>query len=311
MSEWLIPGLAGASAAAFVYSLITLLFSSERQVRRQLEGLTAYESGQAGHAEPLLMPFVDRVIKPASRSIAATGRLLAPRDYFVRVRQRLVIAGNPYRIEAEQLLALKVIGAAGSAVIVVIAGGIVGAPVGRMALAAAVAGAAGFFGPDIWLQSRMSARRLEIRRTLPDMLDMLTISVEAGMAFDAAVAKIVASRPGALSEEFGRMLQEIQAGISRRDALRALGERTDVPELRTFILAMIQADVFGVSVSNVLRSQSREMRIKRRQFAEEMAQKAPVKIVFPLILCILPATLIVVAGPAIVSVGRAFGLLGG
>ena len=170
--------------------------------------------------------------------------------------------------------------------------------------------AGGFYLPDVWLRSRVRARQLEIRRTLPDMLDMLSISVEAGMGFDAAVAKITASRPGALSEEFARMLQEIQSGLARREAMRNLAERTQVPDLNTFIMAMIQADVFGVSVTKVLRTQSRDMRVKRRQFAEEMAQKAPVKIVFPLVLCILPATLIVIAGPAIVGIGRAFALLG-
>lgn len=311
MTEWLIAGLTGVSAAALGYSLLSLFFSSERQVSRRLEGLTAYESGQAGQAEPLLTSFTERVIRPASRSLADTGRLLAPTGYTGRVKQRLAIAGNPYRMDAEQFVALKVIGAVASAGLVALVGGLAGAPVGRIVFGALIAAAAGFFVPAFWLRGRMSARQLEIRRTLPDMLDMLTISVEAGMGFDAAVAKIVANRQGALTEEFGRMLQEIQAGISRRDAMRSLGERTDVSELRTFILAMIQADVFGVSVSNVLRNQSRDMRIRRRQFAEEMAQKAPVKIVFPLILCILPATLIVVAGPAIVSVGRAFGLIGG
>lgn len=311
MLTWLIVLLVAVVVAAIIYSVLTLFFSEERQVKRQLEGLTAYESGQAREVEPMLAPFADRVIRPASRALADLARLFGPSDYAERVGRRLVMAGNPHRMSTERFFALKAGAAISGLLFILLIGALSSAVLGRLILAALVFGLAGFYLPDLWLRGRVSARQLEIRRTLPDMLDMLTISVEAGMGFDAAVAKITSSRPGALSEEFGRMLQEIQAGVSRRDAMRSLGERNDVSELRTFVMAMIQADVFGVSISNVLRTQSRDMRIKRRQFAEEMAQKAPVKIVFPLILCILPATLIVVAGPAIVSVGRVFGLIGG
>lgn len=310
MLGYAIAGLAGVSAAAIVYSALSLFFSSERQVRRQLESLTDYESGQAAEVEPLLAPFTDRVLRPASRSLSDIARLFGPSDYTDRIRRRLVMAGSPYGLDAERLLAIKAGSAIAGVALIMLVAGLASAAPGRAVLGSIVFALVGFYLPDLWLRSRVGERQLQIRRTLPDMLDMLTISVEAGMGFDAAAAKIAGSRPGPLSEEFGRMLQEIQAGVSRRDAMRHLGERTDVPELRSFITSMIQADVFGVSVSNVLRTQSHEMRVKRRQFAEEMAQKAPVKIVFPLILCILPATLIVVAGPAIVSVGRAFGMIG-
>jgi len=311
MLGYAIPLLAGLSIAAIIYSALSLFFSSERQVKKQLESLTDYESGQASEVEPLLMPFSERVVRPASRSLADAARVFGPSDYADRIRRRLIMAGSPHGLDAERLLAIKAGTAIAGVAFILLVGAVSSAAIGRSTLGAIVFAVVGFYLPDVWLRSKVSARQLEIRRTLPDMLDMLTISVEAGMGFDAAVAKITASRPGALSEEFGRMLQEIQAGVSRREAMRHMGERTDVPELRSFIMSMIQADVFGVSVSNVLRTQSRDMRVKRRQFAEEMAQKAPVKIVFPLVLCILPATLIVVAGPAIVSIGRAFGMIGG
>jgi tight adherence protein C len=139
------------------------------------------------------------------------------------------------------------------------------------------------------------------------MLDMLTISVEAGLGFDQAMAKLVRNSTGPLAKEFARMLQEVQAGVERNQALRHMAQRADVSDLNAFITAIIQADVFGVSVSSVLRTQAKEMRLKRRQYAEEQAQKAPVKLVFPLILCILPATILVILGPAVVSIGRAFG----
>ena len=307
MMGWAILGLAGVSAALVVYSALGLFFSSERQVRRQLDNLSSYESSQAEEAEPLLTPFAERVLRPTARSFADAGRVFSPADYSSRIGKRLVMAGNPHGLDTERFLAMKTALAVTATILVLLLGGLVASPIIRSGVLAFVVAIIGFYVPDVWLRSRVSTRQLEIRRTLPDMLDMLTISVEAGMGFDAAVARIVGSRPGALSEEFGRMLKEIQSGLARREAMRGLAERTQVPELNTFIMSMIQADVFGVSVSNVLRSQSRDMRVKRRQFAEEMAQKAPVKIVFPLVLCILPATLIVVAGPAIVSIGRAFG----
>jgi tight adherence protein C len=170
------------------------------------------------------------------------------------------------------------------------------------------AGVLGFLAPNFWLRSRANARKAEIRRELPDMLDMLTISVEAGLGFDAALAKYVKNGTGPLSEEFSRALQEIQAGVTRRETLRRLGHRAEVPDLTSFISAMVQADILGTSVAHVLRTQSTEMRLRRRQRAEEAAQKLPVKLVFPVVLCILPATIIAIMGPAVV---RLIGLFGG
>jgi tight adherence protein C len=265
MLGYAIPLLAGLSIAAIIYSALSLFFSSERQVQKQLESLTDYESGQAAEVEPLLMPFSERVLRPASALSQDAARIFGPSDYAERIRRRLVMAGNPHGLDAERLLAIKAGTAIAGVVVVLLIGTLSAAVVGNMILGAIIFAVVGFYLPDIWLRNKVSTRQLEIRRTLPDMLDMLTISVEAGMGFDAAVAKITASRPGALSEEFGRMLQEIQAGVSRREAMRHMGERTDVPELRSFIMSMIQADVFGVSVSNVLRTQSRDMRVKRRQ----------------------------------------------
>jgi tight adherence protein C len=179
----------------------------------------------------------------------------------------------------------------------------------RALVTALAAAGIAFLLPLMWISMKASSRQDKIRKELPDMLDMLLISVEAGLGFDAAVAKIVMRTSGPIGEEFGRMLQDSQAGLSRREALRGLADRNNVPELNAFIMAMVQADVFGISVSNILRAQSRELRVKRRQRAQEMAQKAPAKMVFPLILCVLPATLIVLMGPAVISIGRAFGTL--
>jgi tight adherence protein C len=141
-----------------------------------------------------------------------------------------------------------------------------------------------------------------MRKDLPDALDMLTITVEAGLGFDAALSQVARNTEGPLAAEFFRVLQEMQIGMGRMDALRALSDRADLPELRGFITSMIQADAFGIPIANVLRVQAKEMRIKRSQRAEEQAMKVPVKILFPLIFCILPTLFVVVIGPGAVNI---------
>ena len=146
----------------------------------------------------------------------------------------------------------------------------------------------------------------KLRRALPDAIDLLTISVESGLGFDAAVSQVARNTEGPLADEFARMLQEMQIGLSRTDALRSLAERTNLPDLRAFVSAMVQADAFGIPIGQVLRVQSSEIRVKRRQWAEEAAQKVPVKILVPLIFCILPCLFIAVLGPAGISIFSSF-----
>ena len=297
-----------AFTAVLVYFGLSLVFSEERAVSRRLDQMSAYEAGELRQAEPLLRPFSERVIGPAAAGIAATVRAVAPTGYRERVRQRLVLAGSPRKMSAERFIALKALGTF-VAVLLVLAAATVRTFSASTWLVAVVFIGITFYFPDARLNGAVADRQKTIRRALPDMLDMLTISVEAGLGFDAAVSKLVRNSSGPLAEEFGRALQEIQAGVERSEALKHMTERTEVPELNAFIMAMVQADMFGISVSKILRAQSHELRVKRRQRAQEMAQKAPAKMVFPLILCVLPATLIVLAGPAVISIGAAFGML--
>ena len=167
----------------------------------------------------------------------------------------------------------------------------------------------GFIVPDSVLNSRVEDRKKEILRTLSDTLDLLTISVEAGLSLNAAIAMVVRNVPGVLSSEFARMLQEIQLGVPRSDAFRHLSERTDVDELNAFALAMVQADIFGVSIASVLRTQAAQLRIKRRQAIEAKAAQTPVKIVFPLIICVLPALFVVIIGPGAIQIFQSFSAL--
>lgn len=314
MDAGVIGMLAVATATALAVGLaafaaLSLVFSEDRRVQRALRDLPAYETGQMKEAEPLLASFRERVVSPAAGSVARMARRASPRDARDRLSRRLAAAGMPGSDAADRFLAAKV-GAASAGVLLAVAGWMFGplrAP-GAL-LAAVVLGAAGYFAPELWLSNAMTLRKSSIRRDLPDVLDMLTISIRAGLGFDGALAKLVRTGSGPLMEEFSRMLAEVQAGASRRDALRAMAHRADVPELGTFVSAMVQADVFGISVASVLTTQSSELRLRRRQHAEETAQKAPVKLVFPVLLCILPATLLVIGGPAVMAIGRAFGMV--
>ncbi|MDO9496676.1 MAG: type II secretion system F family protein, partial [Nocardioides sp.] len=167
--------------------------------------------------------------------------------------------------------------------------------------------ALGFFVPNLYLYQATYERSLRLQRDLPDAIDLLTISVEAGLGFDAALQQVSRNTEGPLAEEFSRVLREMQIGQGRSAALRALSERTTVPELRSFVSAMVQADAFGIPVAQVLRVQSSEMRVKRRQRAETKAQQVPVKMTVPLIFCILPCLFIAVMGPAAISAMESFG----
>jgi tight adherence protein C len=165
---------------------------------------------------------------------------------------------------------------------------------------------AGYMAPNLYLYQKAHDRSEQLQRALPDAIDLLTISVESGLGFDAAVAQVAKNTDGPLSEEFARMLQEMQIGRGRSEALRSMADRTDLPDLRSFVSSMVQADAFGIPVGQVLRVQSSEIRIKRRQWAEEMAQKVPVKILVPLIFCILPCLFVAVLGPAGISIMSSF-----
>lgn len=295
--------LAGSLVA---YLLLDTIFSEERRVKRRLDSLGAYTAGALSDAEPLALPFRERVLRPGVARVSRVMGALLPKDYRARLRARIVTAGLAGRLDPERVILLKLVLGVVSFLLVFGMSRMFGTQVGRAALVAVVIGLVISYLPDVYLRATAAERQHKIVRELPDMLDMLTISVEAGLGFDQAVSRYVQHSLGPLGKEFGIALMEIQAGRSRREALRSMGDRVDVPELRTFVMAIVQADVFGVSVSDVLRTQSREMRIKRRQRAEELAQMAPAKMAFPLVVCILPATLIVVLTPAVIGLGRLF-----
>jgi len=269
--------------------------SRERGVAHALATIDqSYSQGSSAAADP------DGLVLPGwLRGLALR---LSPSGTAGKLQRRLDLAGNPGRWTPDRILAVKGLG--------LIALAMLGALYGLhspalLILCAAIGGAVGFFLPDVLLYNAGQKRQAKLQVALPDALDMLTVCVEAGLGFDAALAQVARNTHGPLAAEFARALQEMQIGKSRSQALRALADRTTVPEVRAFVSALVQAGDLGIPVARVLREQAKEMRVRRRQRAEGKAQQVPVKITFPLILCIFPALLVVVLGPGVITIAHA------
>jgi tight adherence protein C len=228
---------------------------------------------------------------------------MSPAGVGATLQRKLDLAGNPPTWSPDRVLAAKGFGLLAGAGLGALLG--VGS-VGWLVLCLGAGAVVGFFLPDLLLYNVGQKRQTLIRKALPDALDMLTVCVEAGLGFDAALAQVARNTRGPLAQECSRVLQEMQIGKSRNQALRALTDRTTAPELRAFVSALVQAGELGVPIAQVLREQAREMRVRRRQRAEEQAQKVPVKILFPLIFCLFPAMFVVIIGPAAISIVKVF-----
>jgi tight adherence protein C len=288
-------------AIALLLTTIGTITSERQAVNRSLAAVRAMDTTSDLAKAELDKPFGDRVVSPAMVHLTGIGRRFTASDQTDRMKRRLDLAGNPPNWNIDRIIAFKVLGLFAGLVL----GFLLGTAIGGLlpTLATSVGGAfAGYYLPNLVLYQTAYNRSEQIRRDLPDALDLLTISVEAGLAFDAAVSQVARNTTGPLANEFFRVLQEMQIGTGRTEAMRALGERTDVDELQSFVTAMVQADAFGIPIASVLRVQAKEMRVKRSQRAEETAQKIPVKILFPLIFCILPSLFIVVMGPAAINI---------
>jgi tight adherence protein C len=239
----------------------------------------------------------ERILQPALQALASRARRISPAGLITHLERRIVLAGLNIPVDLILVAKLALCGLLGGTGFVAF----LRWPSWRTVVVAVLGGFAGYLGPDVVLARRATRRQMSIRNELPDLLDQVTICVEAGLGFDAALAR--SSRPvrSPLTQEVTRMHQELRLGVPRREALENLLARTDVAELRQFTHALVQAETYGVPVSQMLRAQSAEQREKRRQAAEERAMKLPVKISFPLVFCILPAMFIVILGPAVIN----------
>jgi tight adherence protein C len=303
--------MVGGIAMIFV-SLFLVLASvgginrEQTGVNRSLSVLNALTAAPEEMQQELDAPFADRVLFPLLARTQGLGRRMSPADANERIREKLEQAGNPPGWTVDRVMAGKVIGFAVGLVVSLLLTMLMGLSFKVTLLAVVAASLAGYMAPNMYLYQKSHDRAETMQRALPDAIDLLTISVESGLGFDAAVAQVARNTEGPLSEEFARMLQEMQIGRGRADALRSMGERSHLPDVRSFVGAMVQADAFGIPVGQVLRVQSSEIRIKRRQWAEEAAQKVPVKILVPLIFCILPCLFIAVLGPAGINIMDSF-----
>ena len=248
----------------------------------------------------LSQPISERVILPAARKFGEFATRFTPQNALQDTARKLELAGNPRGMDPTIFLAARFFAAFAifGFLIFVFTVGTVNWPWSRKILIIGGFSLFGFFLPNLLLQSRIDRRQKEIRRAMPDALDLLTICVEAGLGFDGAMAKVNEKWDNELSLAFGRVLREIQLGKLRRDALRDMADRIGIPEMTSFVAAIIQSEQLGVSMAKVLRIQADQMRLKRRQHAEEEAHKAPIKMLFPMVLLIFPSLLIILLGPA-------------
>lgn len=295
----LVALLATFAAVALMSMRLGLQMAARRRTLRLLRDQTAVVTVSNLREQELAESLVARLLAPVARRFTGIGARIVGADGRDKIEQRLLRAGSPPGWDAERVGAFKVIGALAAGVFGIMWGG--GLVPKGMLLGLAV-GLFGFFVPDLLLINRAQKRQQQMLKELPDTMDLLTISVEAGLGFDAAMAQVVETVDGPLSQEFARLLHEMRIGVSRSDAFRNLTYRVNIDELRSFAVAMIQADQFGVSISGVLRSQARDQRTKRRQRAEERAMKVPVKILFPLIFCVFPALFVVIIGPGVIRI---------
>jgi tight adherence protein C len=247
----------------------------------------------------LSLPFQERIIYPVARKLGELAINFTPQNAMQDISRKLELAGSPARLDPTVFLALQFIAGAAFGIILffAITFGQTNWPIGRRLLIVLGGTLIGFFFPRIWLSSIIGRRQKEIRKAMPDALDLLTICVEAGLGFDAAMAKVAEKWESELSLAFARVIQEIQLGKVRREALRDMADRIGISEMTSFVAAVIQSEQLGVSMAKVLRIQSDQMRVRRA--AEEEAHKAPVKMLIPMALLIFPALMITLMTPAV------------
>ena len=283
-------------------------------VRDRLENIgTSVRPAVRGLEEiELAKPFSERVTKPLLKRMSRLAARLAPGSNAENIAAKLAMAGNPRNLTVEMFLGLKVAVAIFLALTTLLMQfllpPLIPPPTATtLVLYTIVGGLVGFFLPELWIKDEARKRQKAIRKVLPDTIDVLSISVEAGLGFDSAIGRICAKTHNPLTVEFDKYLTEIRLGKARREALRMIQTRTGVEDLNTFIGAVIQADQLGVSIAKILRMQSEQLRMKRRQRAEQKAQQAPLKMLFPMILFIFPSVFVVILGPSIPVIMHGFG----
>lgn len=289
--EILILAFVAGAVAAAVMGVIGLIYSDKLMIAARLNEF-AQESRNNYLPPELDLSFKDRVFKPVLDYFMSFSSKMLPKDKKELYESKLMAAGYPLGLTAESFVLFKY----GVLAFTVLLGIITANPLMLVMLVLL-----GLTFPSLVLKSSEKKRKDEILKSLPDILDLISVSVEAGLGFDGALQKVTEKYQGPLTDEFGKVLQELNMGKMRREALRDMANRVDVEDVTTFLGSIIQADQLGVSITNVLRLQSKQVRANRRMRAEEKSQKAPIKILVPLLVCIFPTILIVLMGPAMIQ----------
>lgn len=282
------------TVGALAYYIGNGVVKAQKQSGRRLASLQTRDT-------VLEADFSERAVAPVMQGIGRFALRFTPTGWVAKAQHKLVLAGWAERMDGNTWAAIRILAIVGSIVLAFLAVPLVSGT-GMKLLVGGLLLVIGFFGPEASLNRAIDDRRKSMEKQLPDIIDLLVISVEAGLGFEAAMGRVVQNVPGELSREFQRTLQETRVGVSRHEALRNMSERTDVDDLNSFILALIQADQFGVSIARMLRVQAEEMRVRRRQRIQEKAFAAPVKMIFPMLLCIFPSIFIVILGPAVMNI---------
>ena len=295
----IVAGVAGLGVLLVFYALAGTRPMDPVQAR-----LSQLGSMQARTLEEieLQQPLFERTLRPMARRLSGVAQRFASPSKVSRTEKRLLMAGNPGDLRSVDFLGMKLVVAGLVGGLVFVMFGVLLANPAFGLLGGVALGGIGFMFPELWLSRRIKRRQKQILLAVPDTLDLLTISVKAGLSFDGALAKVVEKTLGPLADEFRRSLAEIRVGKVRREALRDVVGRTEVPALSNFIAAIVQAEQLGVPIAKVLQVQSEQLRIERRQRAEELAAKAPIKMLFPLVGCIFPSMFIVILGPAVILI---------
>ncbi len=305
--------LAGAAAAAGGV-IATLVAASSRQAARPVQDAAGYLRGLDGTPEPstdefekmLSEPFIGRVMRPLGGRVLGSVSGVLPGNYRDGVRTKLLHAGLAGRLRAEEVITMQVLAGGAVFLLALLWAAYTDASSQMQLLALVLLAMIGALLPNVWITRKATERQESVLRDLPDTIDLLAISVEAGLGFEAALGVVCEHFDSPLADEFSRTLQEMELGLPRREALQGLKRRTDVPDLSNFVLALTQADALGMPIGRVLKTQAGEMRSKRRQWAREKAAKLPVKILFPLVLFVFPPIFVVILGPAAAEIGKVF-----
>lgn len=303
----IITGIFGAALAGTM-AAHQIIFGKRISLARRVNEVVGSQHAVSVREQELATPLYQRVIKPLFTRLVELLSRVVPATREDSMAQKLLEAGNPGKLAPREWIIVKYLLAAGGGAFFWLLAALMSLSSSQCTLLTAAGIPFGWLLPDIFLKSLAQKRKLNVEKNLPDVLDLLTVSVEAGLGFDGALMKVVEKSKGVLADEFRQVLQEIKMGKPRREALREMADRVAMDDLSNFVGSIILADKLGISIGNILRMQSKQMRQKRRQKAEEKAMKAPVKMLFPMVIFIFPTIFIVLLGPAAIKIVQAFNL---